>query len=121
MPLLNFQPRFVEPIRLSVKAHTIRAERKIPIKVGDKLYLYCGLRHPGAFRILPEPQACTKVRGIWIEQDEGPRVRLFVDGEFLYPDECEQLAVADGFSDFAEMMSFWDGRLPFNGNIVHWR
>lgn len=70
MPLLNFQSRFVEPIRSGVKAHTIRAKRKIPVKVGDLLYLYCGLRHPGAYRILPEPVVCTRVESIHIEDLE---------------------------------------------------
>lgn len=39
-------------------------------------------------------------------------------------DEREQLAHRDGFSSFAEMMTFWTtpkNRLPFIGNIIHWR
>ena len=60
MALLNFKKQFVEPIRDGRKHHTIRAARKIPVKVGEKLYLYCGCRQKGAFRILPEPQTCTR-------------------------------------------------------------
>jgi hypothetical protein len=116
MPLLNFKPRFVAPIRARTKHHTIRADRKIPIKVGDKLYLYCGARHPGAFRILPEPVTCTKVRRIQINP-----YSVFIDGEIIFSDECELLAVADGFTNFKDMMAFWEGRLPFKGNIIHWR
>ena len=138
MPALNFKQRFVEPIRLRRKRHTIRAERKIPIKVGDDLYLYCGMRHPGAFRILPDAVPCTQVQGIVIRfcgrcdgtgevahssthYESCPVFDIIVDGNRLAKDECERLAFADGFESFAEMMSFWEGRLPFKGNIIHWR
>jgi hypothetical protein len=30
------------------------------------------------------------------------------------------IARADGFSDFTEMMQFWKGRTPFRGDIIHW-
>jgi hypothetical protein len=120
MPILNFKLRFVSPIREKRKAHTIRAKRKIRVKVGDKLYLYCGLRRKGAFRILPEPTICSRVQEIKI-RDIGSRKFVFVDGETLMPDECEQLACADGFENFKEMMEFWKGRLPFEGDIIHWK
>jgi hypothetical protein len=126
MPLLNFMKQFVEPIRARTKRHTIRATRKIPIKVGDKLYLYCGARHPGAFRILPEPVACSMVQPIVISEYGmwsacGKMNLVFVDGVQLAPDECELLACADGFPDFQTMMAFWEGRLPFTGQIIHWK
>jgi hypothetical protein len=35
--------------------------------------------------------------------------------------EREQLARRDGFESFAEMMAFWDGKLPWYGHIFHWR
>ena len=138
MPILNFKTQFVEPIRTDIKAHTIRADRKIPIKPGDKLYLYCGLRHKGAYRILPDPVICTRVQNIRIGQCQlcggsgelchstthytsCPVFEIFIDDIVLSRDECEQLARTDGFDDFAGMMKFWDGRLPFKGQIIHWR
>ena len=121
MPLINFRPQFVEPIRKGVKHHTIRGERAYPIKVGDNLYLYCGARTKSCFQILDEPQPCTKIQNIEIRYC--PRHRVFsvnIDGVELNGSECERLAVADGFKDFAEMMKFWEGRLPFKGHIIHW-
>lgn len=44
MALLNFQKQFADLIEAGTKRQTIRAARKYPIKVGDKLYLYTGLR-----------------------------------------------------------------------------
>ena len=138
MPALNFKERFVEPIRSGRKAHTIRAKRKNPIHPKDILYLYCGMRRPGCFQILPEPPACTKVQEICIRicsrcngdgevccssthYEACPVFEVSIDGQFLGRDECERLAVADGFENFSDMMKFWDGRLPFEGNIIHWR
>lgn len=44
MPLLNFELRFAGLIESGEKRQTIRAQRKYPIKAGDKLYLYTGVR-----------------------------------------------------------------------------
>jgi hypothetical protein len=124
MPILNFKAQFIEPIQTRVKAHTIRATRKIPVKPGDLLYLYTGLRHKGAYRILPEPVVCTRVESITIK-DAGqmctPRFSIHVEGYVLDKYECERLAHADGFDSFGDMMKFWEGRLPFEGQIIHWR
>lgn len=119
MPLLNFQSRFVDDIRLGRKLHTIRARRKHPIKAGDSLYLYCGARTARCFKILPEPVKCSRVESIEINAKTTGMVTLA--GVPLTYDEREQLAVADGFRNWDEMLAFWDGRLPFEGNIIHWR
>ena len=126
MPILNFKPQFVEPIRSGQKKHTIRATRNFPVKRGDKLYLCTGLRRKGAFRILPEAVTCTLVQEIHISRVVMASIGwkgnlIFVDEVQLSVDECESLARADGFSDFATMMEFWKGRLPFDGQIIHWK
>lgn len=123
MPLLNFKPQFVAPIQAGAKSHTIRADRAIPIKPGDKLYLYTGLRRKGAARILPEPVTCTMVQPIKIRKRNccENHFVVTVDGTDLARDERERLAVADGFLSFAAMMTFWEGRLPFKGQIIYWR
>jgi hypothetical protein len=128
MPLLNFKRQFVDPIRLGTKRHTIRAERKVPIKAGDLLYLYCGLRREGAFRILPDPQICTKALPIHIHLGY-PRVSVAIADEELSRDEIEALARADGFTDWNAMAHFWIathgskeriGFVDFHGQIIHW-
>jgi hypothetical protein len=125
MPLLNFKPMFVDHIRSGRKGHTIRATRKHPVKVGDKLYLYCGLRQKGAYRILPEPVICTKVERIEIDHEDAENGNSWslieIDGRELDLDEYDRLAIADGFSSHDDMMAFWKGRLPFTGNIIHWK
>jgi hypothetical protein len=44
MPLINFKERFVPLIESGKKRQTIRIKRKNPIKAGDTLHLYTGLR-----------------------------------------------------------------------------
>ena len=117
MPALNFKRRFVEPIQQRRKRHTIRANRKVPIRPGDELYLYCGMRTKECFPILEGPQQCTKVDVINIEENGS----VAINCNWLAPDERERLAEADGFENFTEMMLFWTGRLPFTGSIIHWR
>jgi hypothetical protein len=100
------------------KRHTIRAKRKRPTKVGEMLYLYTGLRTKYTQHLLDSP--CTKNEDIRIEGDEScPTV--IVEGEELNADERERLAYLDGFESFAEMAAFWNGRLPFHGDITHWQ
>lgn len=119
MPLLNFKKQFVPAIRSGRKRHTIRADRKIPVKVGDKLYLYCGARTKGCFKVLPAPVICSRVETIKIHAETSSMVTI--DNVPLDYTEREALAYADGFSDWDEMLQFWEGRLPFKWQIIHWR
>lgn len=126
MGLYNFQPRFVPYIRAGTKKHTIRATRKHQDRPGSKMYLYRGLRTKKAKLISIEE--CVRVEPIRIEmQYPDAEVALswetfvYVNETKLSEDEVERLARADGFNDFAEMVSFWDGRLPFEGHIFHWK
>jgi hypothetical protein len=120
--LLNFQPRFVPYIIDGSKTHTIRAIRRVTPRVGDTCHCYTGLRRPGAQLLGRWP--CVKVEDIRIfEEDYVPR--FLVDAVELSLDEKVALAWRDGFRSsketaFAEMMAFWDQRLPFTGHIIHW-
>jgi hypothetical protein len=116
MGLYNFKAQFVPHILDGSKTHTIRAARVHPDKPGNTLHLYTGLRQKGA-RLLMRAK-CTKVETIEIRAEDQT---IRVDGEWLSESEEEQLAKRDGFKSHAEMMRFWEGRLPFYGHIVHWR
>lgn len=122
MGLYNFQPRFVPFILSGEKTHTIRATRANPDKPGNTLHLYTGLRHKGAKLLMRTP--CVKVEEIEIQDgiffDEN-HASVTIDGIKLDRSEREALAVRDGFPNFEEMIQFWRGRLPFKGQIIHWR
>lgn len=116
MGLYNFQhPRFVRAIEAGTKTHTIRPHRVRPDKPGNIVYLYTGLRHPGARLIMRG--VCTRIESIRVTSDG----EVFVAGWRLDPDERERLARADGFESWSEMYEHWRELLPFDGQIVHWR
>lgn len=135
MGLYNFKKRFVPMILSGDKRHTIREKRKRRAMPGEVVHLYTGLRQKGAQLLIRS--RCTKVQDITIAECERcggtgevcyssmsygscEVFAISVDGGRLDQDECERLARADGFASFSEMMQFWDGRLPFNGDIIHW-
>ncbi len=133
MPVLNFKPQFVPYILDGTKLHTIRAKRKRPIKPGDRLFLYTGLRQKGA-KLLMET-SCSSVENIDIfilsgDMKTGHLV-IRVQNRPLDADEQARLAWLDGFrpprstmdnpgNSMDLMMQFWNGRLPFNGQIIYW-
>ena len=51
MPVINFNGH-TDLIRTFKQRYTLRADRKNPIKPGDKLYLYTGMRTKGAENLL---------------------------------------------------------------------
>ncbi len=115
MALYNFQKRFAEKILSGEKRHTIRATRKRQTMPCEILHLYTGLRQKGARLLMRVP--CTKVEEILIDS----ACHISIDGAGLDPSECDQLARCDGFLDYVDMMCFWSGRLPFRGQIIHWK
>jgi hypothetical protein len=122
--LLGFQRRFAAYVEEGSKTHTIRALRLRPPRVGEICHCYEDPRQK-SMRLLGR-FPCVKVETIVIwESTSGPAVK--VDGVQLAGDECNALAWRDGFRDqghanaFRSMMQFWAGRLPFHGQIIHWR
>ena len=126
MGLYNFKKQFVPFILSGEKRHTIRATRTNPDKPGNTLYLYTGLRTKNTKLI--KVAECVKIENIDIfktRDKAGDTIyKVWIDENELSPSECEQLARRDGFSCFHEMMKFWTepkNRLPFAGQVVHWK
>ena len=119
--LLGFKRRFAPYVEEGSKTHTIRAIRKIPPRVGQTCHCYVDPRQK-TMRLLGR-WPCVKVEDIAVTIE----CRVWIDGNWLAKDECNALAWRDGFRSrgqdqaFAEMMEFWAGRLPFRGQIIHWK
>jgi hypothetical protein len=125
MGIYNFQERFVPMILSGTKTHTIRSYRVNPDLPGNILHLYTSLRRKDA-KLLMRVK-CLKIQDIRIfecydiqKNSCAKSVKVLIEGMMLSRDERESLAIHDGFSDFEEMIKFWKGRLPFDGQIIHW-
>jgi len=122
MPALNFQKRFADKILSGEKQQTIRKDRKRPIKIGDTLYLYTGLRTPKAKKL--KEVECIEVSNIEIDLyyfhincgDHQLTTNAY------YMSALNSFAQDDGFEDWVEMVQWFEKNhgLPFKGQIIYW-
>jgi len=116
--LLGFQKQFVDKILSGEKRQTIRARRKYPIKVGDKLQLYYGLRTKQCKKIMDA--RCKQTHDIEIKSDG----TIFINN-FLLNATYDPIAKADGFNNYNEMYNWFCKnhnlkKENFIGNIICW-
>lgn len=128
MPALGYKARFADLVASGAKSHTIRRPRVHPLKPGDILQHYTGMRTK-ACRRLREPTVCTAVTGITIFAKH--KVVILAPGSKRYPvdvsraldnDTVNALAKADGFADAAEFFA-WFGEQhgpTFEGFLIEW-
>jgi len=117
MPALNFKKQFVEEILSGEKKQTIRAMRKRPFKVGDRLYLYTGMRTKQCKKI--GEAVCTKVEHIKIYY-KNDILNVKLKGRILSFDELNYFAVYDGFNGVFGFIGFFKDITPFSGQIIYW-
>lgn len=129
---MGFKRRFAQFVREGSKCHTIREDAGDRWKVGVIVDAFVDPRQKTMERLIPKTP-CVRTERIQIlplqnrTPDFKERVEIRVDGHVLSADEMESLAFRDGFrspdfpSHLAEMMEFWEGRLPFTGKLIHWR
>ncbi|MHA7818008.1 MAG: hypothetical protein ACX93N_16160 [Pseudohaliea sp.] len=116
MPALNFKPEFVPAIEADEKRQTIRPKRKWPIRTGDSLYLFTGMRTRSCRRI--GVATCLLERDITIKENG----TILVEGQAIYRRSAERLAIADGFSGLPALLDFFERQygLPFHGQLIEW-
>ena len=121
MPALNFQARFADLVASGKKRQTIRPRRRHPIKAGDLLHLFTGMRTKRCKR-LPSAQ-CRWATPIRIEE-WGFMVNTLIGTEEQWkePMLLNWFAVRDGFRDWAEMRQWFKKihGLPFEGVLIAW-
>ena len=128
MPAVNFQKRFAPAVANGKKRQTIRKVRKRPIKKGDKLYLYTGMRTKQCRAL--KTVCCRRVRLIHLEKLTGEMVSCNIAAidnggtrmSLLDIHEQHHLAVRDGFDGFGAMVDWFEKRygLPFEGVLIEW-
>ena len=122
MPAYSFKERFIPKIESGDKTHTIRGKRKARPLPGQKFVGFYAMRTKHCRKIIES--VITQVQDIMIEVNNRRHMYYLdfrINGNLLAHDEMETLAVRDGFSCLREMMEFWEGRLPFSGDIIHWK
>ena len=110
--VINFSPQFAPLVESGAKRQTIRKLRKRPIRVGDTLRLYVGMRTK-ACRLLGEA-VCGSVECV-----------VFGHGRGSHPtarQDQEAFARTDGFESYAEMLAWFERThgLPFEGVVIRW-
>lgn len=119
MPAINFQKRFADAVERGDKRQTIRAPRRDgrpTATVGDRLYLYVGMRTKGC-RKLGEG-VCVRTAQVFITEEH----RIHVGGLQLGVHGEEEFAEADGFENYGEMVDWFERihGLPFEGALIGW-
>ena len=119
MPALNFKKQFAIKILEGKKRQSIRVERKRPIKMGDKLFLYTGMRTDLCYKLYET--TCKKTASIEIrEAPDRKMILVFVNGYRLTPLSLRRLAEADGFEDIRSFIDFFRPVIPFKGQVISW-
>lgn len=111
MPLLGFNGQFSNKIISGIKRTTIRTHRVIPIKPGDILYMYSGLRTKNCKKI--GQFKCISVKTISIFSKD-----IFVNSFKKNNYERDEIVRKDGFDSFEDMKMFF--KLPFHGILIEW-
>jgi hypothetical protein len=111
MPSLNFQSGFAASISNGSKACTIRAWRQRPIKVGDTLAFFTGMRTKRCRRLRPNTR-CTRATPIKIESQ---RRQITLGRIPLRKRSVESLARKDGYASVEE---FWRFFLETHGPVL---
>jgi len=120
MPALNFQNQFVPMVADGTKLHTIRRKRKNPIKVGQMLQLYTGMRTKQCEMIAA--RLCTAVVPVVIYPNLG---RVVLGGKMLSLDDTLRFAIRDGFANQMDFFKFFERYpqevLEREMEVIYWR
>lgn len=120
MPLINFKKQFATAVAMGSKCQTIRKTRKIPIKKGDTLHLYSGLRTKEREKLLVAK--CKSVQDIVIEVDkmelESPDKDV-LKGTNLTGNAVSVMLKTDEASSFGDDTERYLVRVTIDGKILN--
>jgi hypothetical protein len=113
--LIGFKKRFAEAVSCGFKRQTVRAMRKHPIRQGETLHLYTGLRQKWA-RLLAR-LVCIYAAPVYLDLN-----LAVVDGAKLSFEERADFAHQDGFTGWAAFIDCIRELhgLPFEGQVIRW-
>jgi hypothetical protein len=105
MAALSYKPYFVTPIKRKIKRQTIRNFRKIPIRVGERLFFFTGMRTKHCKKF--GEAICTHTCQIIITECSVKTITatgwtIITDKFFL-----NHFAIKDGFKDWNDLIQWW--------------
>jgi hypothetical protein len=124
MPALSYHKQFAPAVEAGRKLQTIRAMRKVPIKPGDTLYHYTGMRTKACRRL--GVSTCRSANQIDIIRWNGQRGVFLQDcpgvgQRRLGNIEISVLAIKDGFPDVDSFYAwFISENFHFTGQLITW-
>lgn len=107
MPALNFKV-FIDKILYGEKCQTIIPKRKYPIKKGDKLFLYTGMRTNNCKKL--GEAVCNEIIPIKFEKTKFwllAELKTPIDHYIFSWDEITSLVRADGFKGYYDFVDFF--------------
>jgi len=128
--LLTFsKEHFLQQIVRGTKIHTIRQDKHNRWKVGNKIHFWMGNPRNTNCKKKPYPFATGLVSRVEdirmdfaIPEDWQPDVVYIGENIILRsPEELNDLAVNDGFEDWAKMKLFFNSENQFFGKIIFWK
>lgn len=127
MVAYSVMKRFVEPVQLGLKDHTIRAERagrSRHARPGEPMQLYTAMRTKHCRKIIDPDPICIGVHPIRILRGNYGIHTVHLPGVVIErQEELDLFARSDGFEDLQDMSMFWDNyQKPgdFFGVLIKW-
>ena len=107
--LLSFYQRFVEPIQIGSKVHTMRDAPKRDPRIGETLHMYTGGYQAKRTLISKKEKLISKQRALIRISITKKSSDLFIviDGRSLQWEEVTQFVKFDGFRNVDEFIRYW--------------
>ena len=132
--LLGFKKRFVEPILIGTKVHTLRKPRKNEPKIGERLFMYTALRTKQCELItdketlMGKQKAVVSIERYASKNNAGQNIytlKVNVDGRALKFNELQAFIGFDGFKSLADFCEFWfvgvkENKIVEEMDLFHW-
>lgn len=105
------------------KKHTIRRDVNDRWKAGNDIHFYIYSRTKNQYQFAPVLK-CLRVQKIEITEDDliceqnCMEPTILIDNKPLSLDECEKLAVNDGFDNIQDFLAYFNE--DFEGKLIHW-
>ncbi len=116
--ILNFKERFVDPIILDTKIHSIREDKHNRWKPGMQIHFATGERTKNYNCF--DQGICVSIQKFELRIQKYPAAGplIFIDDVRLHFFDYNRLAKNDGFEDKYDFFNFF--KKGFIGKIIHW-